>query len=998
MLSHLLDQALELPEAEHEPWLERLAEPFLRLKPTLRALLARQRTPASHDFLSTLPTFTGAQAPAADAINPVGPDVDIGPYTLRQALGRGGMGTVWLAERTDGLVKRPVALKLPHIGLHGPQYAARFARERDCLAGLVHTNIARLYDAGITALGQPYLAMEYVEGVPLTDYAETHGLSVRSRLALFQQVLCAVQYAHTHLVVHRDLKPANILVTAGGDVKLLDFGIAKLVSNGEAPETELTQLAGRACTPHYASPEQIAGQPISTASDIYSLGIVLYELLTGTRPYKLTRDSRGALEDAILRADPPRPSQAVTDATRAPACGTTTKQLAKALRGDLDTIVLKALQKPPRQRYGTADAFAQDIERFLHGHAVLAQPDSVWYRGKKWLWRHKRATGAATAVVLALVGGTSLALWQAAHAREQARLATREARTAKAVQAFLEDIFRTNTVNQPNPRQARQTTARELLDIGAQKIEGALADAPVAKLKVLKTLAQMYDSLELRDKRIALLRQRVQLTRAVYGTKPRVVAAALVELGNAANRADLRTEAAHVLAEAAQLLDDSHDWTSLTRARLEVELARLYRVSALPQALAHADKGIHLLRAMPPSRHLLLALYIKAAICNTTGDYATAAATATEALALTRALVRPTNHLLPYVYRELGKAQSGLEDVAGAAEHLQQALQVAQTLTGADSLTTLQMAHTWGNFLRHTAHLRDSLAVLERATQVALQLAAAGDTSSNPPAAVLSYGRTLMAYGRVEAGLEVLQQVPAMRRQRELLPDIQASWCIQRAAGLIELGQYAEAQALLTEAATRLRELGRDQTPLAHAQVALQTALLLVTGRHDEASHTFEAFHVAGAPPDTVFRPQVGQQTTRAEIRLVQGDSAAALALASEAHEQITTSALRPSLTLLERRAALVMGQAYLRLGRPAEAVPLLTQAVAVSAAVFDPTSLVLADAYRVLAEGVLALGDHQQATTLLAQAQTVHAAHPEIGVHYTAPLRALAARLTTYP
>ena len=955
MLSHLLDQVLELPEAEHEQWLESLAEPFVCLKPTLRAMLAQQRTPTPDAFLNTLPTFTGVPALSPDAIAPIEPGVAIGPYTLRQALGQGGMGTVWLAERTDGLVKRPVALKLPHLGLHGPQYAARFARERDVLGGLVHANIARLYDAGITALGQPYLAMEYVEGVPLTDYSETHGLSIQSRLALFQQVLRAVQYAHTHLVVHRDLKPANILVTADGDVKLLDFGIAKLVRDGATPETELTQLGGRAFTPDYASPEQIAGQPISTASDVYSLGVVLYELLTGARPYKLTRDSRGALEEAILHADPLKPSQVVIDAATAPTCGTTTKQLTKALRGDLDTIVLKALQKLPEKRYGTADAFAQDIERYL-------------------------------------------ALWQAAQAREQARLATLEARTAKAVQAFLEDIFRTNTVNQHNPAKARQTTARELLDIGAKKIEGPLADAPDAKLKVLKTLAQMYDSLELRDARVALLRQRVQLIRSLYGINPLAIAEALVELGNAANRSDLRTEAEHVLTEAAQLLDASHDFTSLTRARLEVELARLYRVRALSRALAHADKVIDLLRALPLSRHLLLTLYIKANICNTIGDYATAVTTATEALTLTRAMAGKVNHLLPYVYQELGKAQSSLEDLTGAEEHLQRALHMAQTLTGADSLVTLQMVHTWGNFLRRTARLRDSLAVLERATQVALQLAAAGDTSNNPPAAVLSYGSALIAYGRVEAGIEVLQQVPAMRRQREPLPDIQASWCTQRAAGLIELGQYIEAQALLEEAATRLRDLGREQTPLANAQVALQTRLLLATGRHDKARQAFEAFRVADATPGTISRPQLEQQITRAEISLAQGDIAAGLALASEAHAQITTSTLQPSLMLLERRAALVLGQAYLRLSQPVEALPLLTQAVALSAALFDSTSLALADAYRVLAEGALALGDHQYATALLAQAQAIHTTHPEVGAHYTHPLRDLLARLNTLP
>jgi tetratricopeptide (TPR) repeat protein len=256
----------------------------------------------------------------------------------------------------------------------------------------------------------------------------------------------------------------------------------------------------------------------------------------------------------------------------------------------------------------------------------------------------------------------------------------------------------------------------------------------------------------------------------------------------------------------------------------------------------------------------------------------------------------------------------------------------------------------------------------------------------------------LIAYGRVEAGLDVLQQVPPMQRPGEPWRDIHALWCTQRAAGLIELGQYAEAQALLAEAAIRLRELGRDQTPLANAQVALQTTLLLVTGHPDAASHAFTAFHVADATPGTVSRPQLEQQITRAEIRLAQGDSARALALASEAHAQITANALRPALALLERRAALAAGQASLRLGRPAEAVPLLTQAVAVSAAVFDPASLALADAYRVLAEGTLALGDRPHATALLAQAQAIHAAHPTIGTHYTAPLRALAARLATPP
>ena len=367
--------------------------------------------------------------------------------------------------------------------------------------------------------------------------------------------------------------------------------------------------------------------------------------------------------------------------------------------------------------------------------------------------------------------------------------------------------------------------------------------------------------------------------------------------------------------------------------------------------------------------------------------------TATEALALTRAMGAKPITSCRTCTRNSARRRP-LEDVPGAEEHLQRALHMAQTLTGADSLVTLQMVHAWGNFLRRTARLRDSLAVLERATQVALQLAAAGDTSNNPPAAVLSYGSALIAYGRVETGIEVLQQVPAMRRQREPLPDIQASWCTQRAAGLIELGQYTEAQTLLEEAATRLRDLGREQTPLANAQVALQTRLLLVTGRPDEARQAFEAFRVADATAGTISRAQLEQQITRAEISLAQGDIAAGLALASEAHAQITTSTLRPSLMLLERRAALVLGQAYLRLGhrrRPSTA----HAGRRLECRLVRSTSLALADAYRVLAEGALALGDHPYATALLAQAQAIHATHPEVGAHYTHPLRDLSADST---
>ena len=294
----------------------------------------------------------------------------VGPYRLLRLLGRGGMGAVWLAERADGMSERKVALKLPHASVVGSAPRERFAREGSILGTLENPLIARLLDAGVAEDGQPYLAIEYVEGTSLTTYCDANRLALNARIALMVQVLSAVQHAHKNLVIHRDLKPANILVTREGQVRLVDFGIAKLMIDGQASETELTQIGGRALTPDYASPEQIAGRPVSTASDVYSLGVVLYVLMCGQRPYRLPRDSRGALEEAILSAQPIKPSlQHITDDI-AEARSTTPKRLAHALAGDLETIVLKALKKDPARRYTTADALMQDLRRYLAGEPV----------------------------------------------------------------------------------------------------------------------------------------------------------------------------------------------------------------------------------------------------------------------------------------------------------------------------------------------------------------------------------------------------------------------------------------------------------------------------------------------------------------------------------------------------------------------------------------------------------------------------------------------------
>ena len=424
-LSRLLDEWLDLPEESRAAWLERLEPRYSALLPTLRQMIEAEARAAAAGLLNTLPRISGpADASAAAAPMPAGCNAgeSIGPYRLLRELGHGGMGVVWLAERADGELKRQVALKLPIVSLHNRALVDRFTRERDILAQLTHPRIARLYDAGIADRGQPFLAIEYVEGETIAVHCDREGFGLSQRLKLFLQVLDAVQYAHANLVVHRDLKPANILVTAGGDVRLLDFGIAKLLTQGEAHETELTRIGGRLLTPDYASPEQVAGNVITTASDVYSLGVVLFELLTGERPYKLKRQTRRSLEEAIVAGEPLRPSQAVQDSDKAHARATTPGKLCRDLRGDLDTIVVKTLSKAPRDRYPTADAFAQDIGRHLRGEPVLARPESRWYRAGKFVMRNKLAVGLASAICLAVIAvaaATGIALYEARRAEHR---------------------------------------------------------------------------------------------------------------------------------------------------------------------------------------------------------------------------------------------------------------------------------------------------------------------------------------------------------------------------------------------------------------------------------------------------------------------------------------------------------------------------------------------------------------------------------------------------
>ncbi len=524
----LLDAALEIPPAERAAWLKNLGPEYAHLQAALAELLDQHAVLETESFLQSLPAFTNVDKLSGDAassalsgssgrLGELRADVSIGPYRLIRELGVGGMGAVWLAERSDGSLKRTVALKLPHAGPFQRQLAERFDRERDILAALTHPNIARLYDAGAGSTGQPYLALEYVEGLPLTEYCTSKNLDVRERLALFGQVLSAVQYAHNNLVLHRDLKPSNILVTSAGVVSLLDFGIAKFMTGAETSETALTELTGRAMTPDYASPEQIAGAPISTSSDVYSLGVVLYELLSGVRPYKLKRGTRGELEDAILAVDAIRPSQMMRQRTG--LHDTVMFKTAKELEGDLDIVCLKALKKKPEERYATVAAFANDITRWLNGYPIETRSDGSWYVVRKYLARHRTVVALSAFAIFAMVAGTITSVIQAQRAAAEAEIAREQTARALAVEQFLSGLFNANSVDQVDPEAARRITARQLLDRGAARIDKTLVDFPDAKADVLATLSTMYVHLGEWQKAAELNRARLPLVEKSFGKR-----------------------------------------------------------------------------------------------------------------------------------------------------------------------------------------------------------------------------------------------------------------------------------------------------------------------------------------------------------------------------------------------------------------------------------------------------------------------------------------------
>lgn len=925
----------------------------------------------SHDasgVLDTAPRSSSAVAPQPS----LAAGACLGPWRIEKLIGRGGMGEVYAAVRADATFEQLAALKLLRYEAVGQ--LERFHAERRILASLEHPGIARLLDGGMAADGRPYTVMEYVEGHSLTEYCREHRSSLRERLALFAQVCEAVAFAHRNLVIHRDLKPDNILVNAEGSVKLLDFGIAKLLDAAAAPRDADTTIAP--FTPDYAAPEQLNGESVTTATDIYALGVLLFELLTGERPLR-TRGlpSTQALK-LLLDRDAPPPSRIAQSKADAPLP-------ARRLTGDLDAIVAKCLRKQAAHRYETVNALKLDVGRHLHNEPVLAREGARLYVFGRLLRRYRWAVAGVAALIVTLAAGLAGTAWQARRAETQAR-------TSAAVQGFLSDLFRANTSSQDDPVKARQTTARELLDLGAKKIDTAMVDAPAAKLSVLHLLGELYDELALDDDAVKLRRQAVSLSRTVFGADSTQAAAALVDLGGSMHASGAVDERQKVLEEAAAILDRRHDFSSTTRGALQTKLAENYSGTDAPRALDYARHAVRIFELNPPSTDLAESLFMRALIEQKSGMVRDAATSLGKAIEVSRAVDGFPNPSLPRFYSSLSEVEYRLQDVAAAEQSARLALSTAKAVNGENHVDTLQTQMRLGRLLFDTARTQEGLALVQSAKQLALKIRGEND-SLHTPTALLEYGYEQTRFGLLEQGLVDMQAAIGIYRTYHPGAIYLAAMLADAASALVEMGRFSEAHKYLDEAAAIRTQSGlTTRAPIYNLETAIRIRLSLAEGQVDTAQSLVKALYVD--PDDThgISFTATEQGLLAAETELAAGRYASAIELARGVRGTIMKSGLSDYIAFYSIRADFIEGKAALQEHAAANALPLLQRTLAVREKLLAPSSLRIAEAQVALAQCHLALGDVKQATTLASAATAILSVHPQIGEQYRKPLRQL--------
>lgn len=835
-LSPYLDQALDLDDEARAVWLASLRRDDATLATELEALLEELKALSVEKFLEEKLPFFQVQPPLTGQ--------RIGSYTLISPIGQGGMGSVWLAQRSDGRFEGRVAIKLLNASLMGHEGEERFKREGSILARLTHPHIAHLLDAGVSPTGQPYLVLEHIEGERIDRYCDSRSLGIDERIRMFLDVLSAVTHAHANLVVHRDIKPSNVLVSTDAQVKLLDFGIAKLLHDEEriAETTVLTREGHAALTPEFAAPEQVTGEPITTATDVYALGVLLYWLLGGQHPTGTLRRSPAELVKAIVDTEPPRLSDAIAGSKTEPLekltenaakRGATPDRLRRLLQGDLDTILAKALKKVPEERYVSAAALSDDLRRYLNHEPISARPDTLTYRTTKFVRRHARGVAAFAAAVMLLAGLVSFYTARLAAERDRARL---EADKAAKVSELLTGLL--TGADPYTTRQTQEPTVRELLDAGAERVQNDLVDQPELLSEMLTTIGRIYQRLDSHEKAQPLLEKALDLARSSGAPENERLARALNDLGVLLREKADYTAARPFLEQALQmrrrLLGDEHTDVAITL----VELARLDMDSGLTK-----EAEPRLREALAIRRKLL-------------GDADRATATSTSDLGL--------------LLRQIG-------DVQGAETHLREALAISRKALAADhpdvatalnnvGLTLLDK----GEYVEAEALYREGLTISRKvlgdrhqdnAVKLSnLAVALHGQGKEDEAAAALdealgigrdvlgdghpllavfltTLGRVRFAQGRAPLAEPLFRQALEIRR-RTLVED---DWRLGLTKSLLgesltALGRYPEAESLLLEARGVLRDVPGVQGREAKATTVRLLQLYEAWGQPEKAA------------------------------------------------------------------------------------------------------------------------------------------------------------------
>ncbi len=749
-LQDLFSRAAELPAGEREAFVAREAGDDAELRKEVMELLACDRGkstgPLTHALGAAIEHSTRDRREAV-----LGQIVS--NYKLVSVLGHGGTGTVYLAERADRQYSAQVAVKIiDSPALHG-EIGQRFRAERQILASLNHPNIARLIDAGETQAGQPYLVMEYVHGEPLDRYCDRRALNIRTRLALFLEICGAVQYAHQNLIVHRDLKPANILVAADGAPKLLDFGIAKLLDAGDAASVlALTRMNDRLLTPEYASPEQILGRAVTTASDVYALGVVLYELLTGLRPYSVPASaSQLELERSICISDPPRPSSAVRRtkhssdadtaaemATLAAARGLSIDKLERRLQGDIDSIVMRALRKEPQHRYGSVEQLAADIRRFLTQEPVQARQGNWLYYSTRFMRRHAFgvSAGAGFAVfLLAFAITMSIQTQRVAAERDRATL---ESERAERVSQFMLNVF---GASDPFVSQGKESSARDLLDQAARNIRGDLSQHPEVRARLMEAIGRAYRRQNEFQMAVALLKEAAHIRKELAdpdGTKNTSV---LAELAFALYQAGDFEEADRSLREAMTIAEQHKNLHTASYAKLLGDLGRVkHQTGDTRTARKYLEQSLALSRALlsPNDTAIADVLVTLSSIYMWEPDLNAAEHAAREAYSI-------YSQSVPEYYPDRVLAQSFLADVLIAKGNpteaeplLQDSLEAQKVLYGEASS---QVAGTYDSL----AQVRRAQGLLEEAVNYSRKALEAQTLALGPQHFMTGYFRSSLA-------------------------------------------------------------------------------------------------------------------------------------------------------------------------------------------------------------------------------------------------------------